>query len=65
MEEQNPSLGRKNLFSDHPLKISTRQDSCITLGHYEPSKPKSLYVLKPSKLQLATDFSESFLFLAY
>ena len=65
MEEENPSPGQKNLSPDHPLEISTRQDSCSTLGHYVPSKPKSLHVLEFSKLPLATDFSKSFLFLAY
>lgn len=43
------NTGRKNL-PDHPSKISTRQDSCSTQGHYEPSKSTSLHVLEPSKL---------------
>ena len=40
----------KNLSPDHPSKISTRQNSCSTQGHYEPFKPTSLHVLEPSKL---------------
>ena len=50
MEEENPNPGRKNLSPNHPSEIFTRQDSCNTLGHYEPSKPKNPYALKPSKL---------------
>ena len=54
MEEENLSPGCKNLPPNHQSKISTKQDSCNTLGLYESSK-----------LQLATNFSESFLFLSY
>ena len=54
MEEENLSPGCKNLPPNHQSKISTMQDSCNTLGLYESSK-----------LQLATNFSESFLFLSY
>ena len=50
---------------DHSLEISTTQDSCCTIDHYELSKPISLSILEPSKLQLATDFTKSFLFLPY
>ena len=45
----------KNLSFDHQLEISTRQDSCSIQEHYKPSTLTSLYVLKPSKFQLAID----------
>ena len=50
---------------DHSSEISTTQDSCCTIDHYELSKPISLSILEPFKLQVATGFIESFLFLPY
>ena len=50
---------------DHLSEISTTQDSCCTIDHYELSKPISLIILEPFKLQVATGFIESFLFLPY
>ena len=44
----------KNLSPNHLSKIFNGQDSCNTLGHYEPSMPKSLHLLETSKLQLET-----------
>ena len=59
------NIGWKYLSLIHLLEISTRQDSCNTKDHYEPSKLICLSVFEPSKLQLATDITEPFLFLAY
>ena len=66
----------KDLMCDQPKEIlgvstlTTRRKTPLAwivqyMNDYKPSKPISPCVLEPSKLQLATNFVESFLHLAY
>ena len=46
-------------------KYALRKIVAVHKVYNEPSKPTLLHVLEPSKFQLATDFTEPVLFLAY
>ena len=47
---------------DHQSEISTKQDSFCIIDHYELSKPISLSIIEPFKLQVATSLPSPFSF---